>query len=629
MEGPATLRQTCIDDLAGRARPRPSGGHLRAQPPSSSERPHDESDVEEEEDPRDPRSRLAHSPVSRQPREMLARETTVVHEMVRHRRALAPAGGCGRDAGFFPPAPRQASVRPQIDMMTEHFDVLIVGAGLSGIGAGVHLHRSCPGKRYVILEGRPSMGGTWDLFRYPGIRSDSDMHTLGYSFKPWREAKAIADGPSILRYVQETAAEYGVADHVRYGHRAVRASWSSDAAAWTVEATRAQTGETVRFTANFVLMCAGYYSYKKGYTPEFEGQDRFAGTIVHPQQWPEDLDYQGKTVVVIGSGATAMTLVPAMAKDVGHIVMLQRSPTYVVSRPDRDVIANALRAVLPERWAYAITRRKNVALQQFLYRRTRTKPAQVKQKLLDLVRKELGPDYDVATHFTPRYNPWDQRLCLVPNSDLFEAIRSGKAEIVTDQIERFTETGIALASGRELKADIIVTATGLNLVVLGEMQFKVDGAPVDFSQTWTYKGMMYSDVPNLVTTFGYINASWTLRADLTAEYVCRLINRMDARGARQVTPRLRVTDRDMPARPWIDSFSSGYMQRMMHRFPKQGDREPWINPQDYSRDKKMIRSAPLEDGVLVFSDGHPARTDEAALAMPSLRPEPQAQGVET
>ena len=494
---------------------------------------------------------------------------------------------------------------------TEHFDVLIVGAGLSGIDAAWHLQKECPHKSYAILEAREASGGTWDLFRYPGIRSDSDMHTLGYSFKPWRDAKAIADGPAILRYVKETAAEYGVDRHIRYGHRAARAAWSSEDAAWTVEAERADTGETVRLTANFVLMCAGYYNYEQGYTPEFEDQERFAGAIVHPQQWPEDLDYRGKKVVVIGSGATAMTLVPAMAKDVEQIVMLQRSPTWVVSLPDTDRIANLLRRVLPARWAYAITRWKNVTLQQWLYRRTRTNPAQVAQKLLDRVRKELGPAYDIETHFTPRYNPWDQRMCLVPNSDLFESIRSGKAEVVTDHIERFTETGIALQSGRHLPADIIVTATGLNLVVLGGMRFSVDGAPVDFANTWTYKGMMYSDVPNLITTFGYINASWTLRADLTAEYACRLLAHMDERGARQVTPRLRDADRDMPPRPWIDGFSSGYMQRMMHRFPKQGDREPWLNPQNYSRDKKMIRTAPLDDGALEFANG--ARAEELRL----------------
>ncbi len=493
-------------------------------------------------------------------------------------------------------------------MGVEHFDVIIVGAGLSGVGAGVHLHERCPGKSCLILEGRPSMGGTWDLFRYPGIRSDSDMHTLGYRFKPWRQAKAIADGPAILEYVKETAAEYGVDRHIRYQHLATKAAWSSEDATWSVEALRKDSGDTARFTCNLLLMCAGYYSYRHGYTPEFKDIERFKGTLIHPQQWPEDLDYKGKQVVVIGSGATAMTLVPAMAKDVGHIVMLQRSPTYVVSRPAKDVIANALRKVLPEHWAYAITRWKNVAMQQWLYRRTRTHPKQVKAKLLDLVRKELGPNYDIKTHFTPSYNPWDQRLCLVPNSDLFAAIRSGKASVVTDQIERFTETGLVLASGKTLNADIIVTATGLNLVVLGEMQFTVDGAPVDFAQTWTYKGMMYSGVPNLVCTFGYINASWTLRADLTSEYVCRLLNHMDETGARVATPRLREIDRNMPARPWIDSFTSGYMQRMMHRFPKQGDHEPWINPQNFTRDKKMIRFGALEDGALIFSKPAPRAT---------------------
>ena len=497
-------------------------------------------------------------------------------------------------------------------MAMEHFDVLIVGAGLSGVSAAVHLHQRCPGKSYVILEGRPSMGGTWDLFRYPGIRSDSDMHTLGFRFKPWRQAKAIADGPSILEYVKETAAEYGVDGHVRFQHRTTGAAWSSEEARWTVEARRADTGEVVRFTCNFLFMCAGYYSYGKGYTPDFTGIERFRGTIVHPQEWPADLDYKGRKVVVIGSGATAMTLVPAMAPDVDHIVMLQRSPTYVVSRPDRDAIANGLRKVLPERWAYAITRWKNVGLQQFFYRRTRTQPAKVKQKLLELVRKELGPEYDVATHFTPSYNPWDQRLCLVPNSDLFVAIRSGKASVVTDQIERFTASGIRLRSGEQLDADIIVTATGLDLVVLGEMRFAVDGAPVNFADHWTYKGMMCSDVPNMVSTFGYINASWTLRADLIAEYVCRLLNHMRDTGARQATPRLRPGDRDMPPRPWLSHFSSGYVQRVIHLFPKQGDRAPWLNPQRFGRDKKAFREDPLDDGVLAFAN-----------------PAPRARGVES
>ena len=485
-------------------------------------------------------------------------------------------------------------------MAVEYVDVLIIGAGLSGVGAAVHLHERCPSKRYLILEGRPRMGGTWDLFRYPGIRSDSDMHTLGYRFKPWREAQAIADGASILKYVKATATEYGVDEHIRYGHLATRADWSSTAACWSVEALRKDSGESVRFTGSVLYMCSGYYSYRQGYTPEFEGAQRFKGVVVHPQQWPEDLDYRGKQVVVIGSGATAMTLVPAMAKDVAHIVMLQRSPTYVVSRPDTDVIANALRAVLPSRWAYRITRWKNVAMQQFVYWHSRKNPQGLKRKLLAMVRAELGPDYDVTKHFTPSYNPWDQRLCLVPNGDLFAALRAGKASIVTDRIAHFTEHGIKLQSGREIAADIIVTATGLNLVVLGEMQFTVDGAAVDFARTWTYKGMMYSGVPSLICTFGYINASWTLRADLTAEWVCRLMNHMDETGTRRVTARLRTTDMDMPARPWIEGFSSGYVQRVMHCLPKQGDREPWLNPQNYSRDRKMIRSGELEDGVLAF-----------------------------
>ncbi|MBM4245927.1 MAG: NAD(P)/FAD-dependent oxidoreductase [Deltaproteobacteria bacterium] len=492
-------------------------------------------------------------------------------------------------------------------MAAEHFDVLIVGAGLSGVGAAVHLHERCPGKSYAILEGRASMGGTWDLFRYPGIRSDSDMHTLGYRFKPWRQAKAIADGPSILEYIKETAAEYDVARHVRYQHLVTKAEWSSETATWTVEASRGGTGASARFTCNMLLMCAGYYSYREGHTPEFAGVESFRGRVVHPQKWPEDLDYRGKKVVVIGSGATAMTLVPSMARDVEHIVMLQRSPTYVVSRPDKDVIANALRKVLPETWAYAITRWKNTTLQQLLYRRTRSRPAQVKKWLLDMVRKELGPGFDVEKHFTPRYNPWDQRLCLVPNSDLFKAIRSGKASVETDRIERFTEKGILLESGNELEADIIVTATGLNLVVLGEVQFARDGEPIDFADTWSYKGMMYSDVPNLVCTFGYINASWTLRADLTSEYVCRLIDHMDRVGARVVVPRLRPSDASMPARRWVDDFSAGYMQRVMHRFPKQGDREPWLNPQNFAKDKKMIREGALDDGVLQFTSPRPVR----------------------
>ncbi len=485
-------------------------------------------------------------------------------------------------------------------MAVEHFDVVVVGAGLSGVGAGVHLHETCPTKSYVILEGRPAMGGTWDLFRYPGIRSDSDMHTLGYNFKPWREAKSIADGPSILSYIRETAKDFGVEDHIRYNHLVKRAAWSSETASWTVEARLGDSDETATITCNFLFMCSGYYSYRGGHTPDFPGIGDFKGRVVHPQQWPEDLDYRDKTVVVIGSGATAMTLIPAMAGKAAHVTMLQRSPTYVVSRPDHDAVANTLRKYLPESVAYGITRWKNTTLQGLMYKRTRSQPDKIKAMILAGVRKELGPDYDVETHFTPSYNPWDQRLCLVPNSDLFAAIRSDKASVVTDHIDTFTETGIRLKSGETLQADIVVTATGLTMAVMGEVEFKVDGAPVDFGRTWTYKGMMFSGVPNLVSTFGYINASWTLRADLTCEYVCRLLNHMDRVGAAEATPTLAAGEADMASRPWIDDFSAGYMQREMHRFPKQGDHAPWINPQDYARDKVMIRKGAIDDGALVF-----------------------------
>jgi cation diffusion facilitator CzcD-associated flavoprotein CzcO len=484
---------------------------------------------------------------------------------------------------------------------SEYFDVVIVGAGLSGVGAACHLERECPGKSYVILESREAMGGTWDLFRYPGIRSDSDMHTLGYNFKPWREQKAIADGPSILNYVRETAAENGVDRHIRYQHRVAKSRWSSDDATWSIEAHRTDTDEVVEIRCSFVLMCAGYYRYEHGYLPVFEGRERFGGDVIHPQHWPDDYDYSDKKVVIVGSGATAMTLVPAMSGDAKHVVMLQRSPTYVISMPDIDYIANGLRRILPERWAYGITRWKNIGFQQWMYRRTRKSPEWVKKILLKRIRKELGPDYDVEKHFTPAYNPWDQRLCLVPNSDLFAAIRSGKASVVTDHIETFTETGIQLKSGEHLDADLIVTATGLDLVVLGDVEFEVDGERVDFPHTWTYKGIMCSGVPNMVSTFGYINASWTLRADLTAEYACRLIKHMDEGGYRWCVPRLRDGEADMPARPWIADFSSGYIQRVLGDLPKQGDREPWLNPQNYRQDKKMFREGELEDGALVFN----------------------------
>ena len=495
-------------------------------------------------------------------------------------------------------------------------DVLIVGAGLSGIGSAYHLRRKCPARSFVIVEARHAIGGTWDLFRYPGVRSDSDMHTLGYNFKPWRDAKAIADGPSILSYIKETAAQNGIVDRIRFGHRVISAAWSSADATWTVKVEQVETGTRVQFTCNMLLMCGGYYNYDKGHTPEFAGQDRFRGRIVHPQFWPEDLDYKGKKVVVVGSGATAMTLVPAMAETGAVVTMLQRSPTYVVSWPDEDAVANRLRRYLPEKFAYALTRWKNVKFDLKFYQRTRTEPDKVKAELIEFVRRQLPADYDVETHFTPRYNPWDQRLCLIINGDLFKTINDGTVKVVTDGIESFTETGVRLVSGEELKADIVVTATGLQLLVMGGVTFSVDGQPVNFPDTTSYKGMMFSDVPNLVQTFGYINASWTLRADLTAEFACRLLNRMAKLGKRQVTPRLRPTDKEMPARPWIDNFSAGYVQRVLHLLPKQGDRDPWRHTQNYAADRKLIRDAPIDDDVLEFKnpEAAPRRAETRPLA---------------
>ena len=492
-------------------------------------------------------------------------------------------------------------------MVAERFDVVVVGAGISGIGAGVHLQEKSPDRSFVILEGREDIGGTWDLFKYPGIRSDSDMHTLGFEFKPWKAEKSIADGPSIMQYLRETVTEHDLKRHMRFGERVTRADWSTENAVWTVRTKRGD-GTQGTFECNYLFMCAGYYSYKAGYLPEFPGREKFRGTIVHPQEWPDDLDYANKRVVVIGSGATAVTIVPAMADKAAHVTMLQRSPTYMVSRPDRDAFANVLRKFLPEQVAYNVTRAKNTWRQQMVYKRTRTKPDQIKMLLLGGVQLELGAKYPIRRHFLPRYNPWDQRLCLVPNSDFFAAIRSGRASMVTDTIETFTETGVLLASGQHLAADVIVTATGLQLVSLGEAEIFVDGSQVDFAQTRTYKGMSYSDVPNLATSFGYINASWTLRADLTCTYVCRLLNHMRDTGTRQCTPRLRPGEENMPRRPWIDGFSSGYMQRVMHLMPSQGDREPWINPQNYDKDKKMFREGRVDDGVMQFTN--PASTRE-------------------
>ena len=487
-------------------------------------------------------------------------------------------------------------------MTMESFDVVIVGAGISGIGAAWHLQKHCPSKRWVILEGREALGGTWDLFRYPGIRSDSDMHTLGYGFKPWLHRKAIADGPSIRDYLNETATENGIDRHIRYGLRVTRASWSTRDAAWTVEAEQKQTGAPVKFTCNFLWLCAGYYSYENPYTPDFPGRERFQGTVVHPQHWPPDLEVRGKRVIVIGSGATAATLVPELAETAGHVVMLQRSPTYFISMPDVDAIANLLRRWLPERVAYAFTRWKNVHLQQMIYRLARRRPQLVKKILIGRIRRELGPSFDIETHFTPRYTPWEQRLCLITNGNLFKALRSGKASMATDHVETFTEKGLLLKSGRELQADVVITATGLNLQLYGGVDLSVDERSVDVAKRFGYKGMMVSDVPNLVSTFGYVNASWTLRADLTAEWVCSVLNLMDKKRVRQCTPRLRESDQGMPERPFIEDFSSGYIQRALHLMPKQGDREPWVNPHDYLRDRRVLRQEPVEDGVLRFEN---------------------------
>ena len=483
-----------------------------------------------------------------------------------------------------------------------HFDVLIVGAGISGIGAAYHLKTMSPDRSFQILEGRANFGGTWDLFRYPGVRSDSDMHTLGYRFKPWTADKSIADGPAILDYLRETIAENNLGEKIRYNQHVTKAEWSTLSKTWTLSVVDKISNAVNTFSCNFLFMCSGYYSYKQGFTPEFPVIENFKGTVVHPQFWPKDLDYRNKRVVVIGSGATAMTLVPAMAKDVAKITMLQRSPTFVISRPSVDPFAKRMRRIWPKKIAYALTRVENTTRQQELYALCRGFPAEVKQIMVDAVRVELGPDYDVEKHFTPAYNPWDQRICLVPDSDLFVAIRSGKAEVVTDKIKTFNSTGIELESGQHLEADIIVTATGIELVTLGEMEFVVDSRPVNFAETWTYKGCAYSGVPNLASSFGYINASWTLRADLTCEYVCRLLNHMRKTQTSICTPTLRETDKSMEPRKWLEDFSSGYMKRTMHKMPKQGNSEPWLNPQNYEADKKMFRKSPLDDGVMRFTN---------------------------
>ena len=496
-------------------------------------------------------------------------------------------------------------------MAPEHFDVLIVGAGLSGIGAAVHLRKSCPERTYAILEAREAIGGTWDLFRYPGIRSDSDMYTMGYSFRPWTDPKAIADGSSILQYINDTARENGVEKHIRFRHRVKRASWSTPDARWTVEIEKGPNAEIVQLTCNFLFMCSGYYNYDHGYEPPFPGMERFAGRVVHPQKWTSDLDYAGKRVVVIGSGATAVTLVPAMAPCAAHVTMLQRSPTYIVSLPGEDKVATWLNRLLPSRLAYAITRWKNVLLFILFYQFARRSPDRVKRLIIGGVKQAMGPGYDVRKHFTPRYKPWDQRMCLVPDGDLFEAIKSGRASVVTDEIETFTETGIKLRSGDEIAADLVVSATGLDLLVLGGIELAVDGKAVELPQTMSYKGMMFNDVPNIASAIGYTNASWTLKCDLTCKYVCRLLNHMDELGVRQCTP--RRNDPTVTEAPWID-FTSGYIQRSLHKFPKQGNKRPWRLYQNYLFDTAMLRFGSVEDGTMEFSNPAGAeRRVEAAI----------------
>jgi len=486
-------------------------------------------------------------------------------------------------------------------------DVLIVGAGLSGVGAACHLEAESPGKTYAILEARDAIGGTWDLFRYPGIRSDSDMYTLGYDFRPWEEGKAIADGPSIREYVRTTARDHGVERHIRFHHKVVRADWSSDTARWEVEAERTDTGESVRFTCSFLYGCTGYYRYDEGYLPHFEGRDRFPGPIVHPQHWPEELDYEGKRVVVIGSGATAVTLVPAMAERAAHVTMLQRSPSYVVTLPAEDKLSNLLRRVLPSKAAYAVTRWKNVILQMASFNLSRRRPEFMKKVIRRGVLRRLPEGYEVDVHFNPRYNPWEQRLCLVPDSDLFEALSAGTASIVTDEIETFTERGIRLRSGEELDADVIVTATGLNLLLFGGVDVAVDGEPVDFSERVAYKGMMISGVPNFAMALGYTNASWTLKCDLTSHYVCRLVNHMDAHGYEIATP--QPPDPSLPTDPFID-FNAGYVLRAIEMLPKQGPTSPWRLHQNWFRDVKLLRRGPVDDSI-EFSN---ARTAPEAIA---------------
>ena len=486
-------------------------------------------------------------------------------------------------------------------MTAQHFDVLIIGAGLSGIGQACQVQAALPTKTIAIFERRERLGGTWDLFRYPGVRSDSDMYTFGYKFRPWREVKVLADGPSIREYIAETAAEHGIDDKIHYGLKVVNADWSSAQSRWTVRTLHEASGETRTYTCGFLISCTGYYNFDAGYLPTFPGVDQFKGRCVHPQQWPEDLDYAGKKVVVIGSGATAVTLVPAMAGDAEHVTMLQRAPSYIVSVPGLDKISEILGRLLPAKWVWKLARKRQIAFQRYLYLSCRRWPAQMRRLLLWQVRRYLGPSVDMS-HFTPKYMPWDERLCLVPNGDLFKVLKSGEASVVTDQIDIFTEKGILLKSGKELEADIIVTATGFNLCANGDIEFEVDGKPLDFADTVTYRGMMFTGVPNLVWVFGYFRASWTLRVDLVADFVCRLLQHMKETGVKKVTPQLRPEDHNMPLLPWIDpeNFNPGYMMRGMNLLPKRGDKPEWQHNQDYWAEKDEFPAIDLKDKAFVY-----------------------------
>ncbi|WP_417495967.1 flavin-containing monooxygenase [Maricaulis sp.] len=494
-------------------------------------------------------------------------------------------------------------------MSDEHFDVLIVGAGISGIAAAYHLQTRSPDRSYAILEARDAIGGTWDLFRYPGIRSDSDMYTFGFAFRPWTDGKVFADGPAIREYVSDTAQRNGIEDKIRFGTRVAHADWDSEAARWTVRTERGEDGQRRSFTCNFLMMCSGYYRYEHGYMPDFAGMEDFSGAIIHPQLWPEDVDYTGKKVVIIGSGATAVTLVPAMAEKAAHVTMLQRSPTYIAARPSRDGFADFMRKILPEKIAYSVTRAKNVLLNIYIFQFSQSYPALVKREVMKAIRIRLGPDFDVKKHFSPSYNPWDQRFCLAPDGDFFDVLADGSASIVTDQIECFTRTGIKLKSGDEIEADLIIPATGLEMQLLGGMTLSVDGTMVRAAEKVTYRGMMLSDVPNFAIAFGYTNASWTLKIDLTCERVCRLLNHMAARGYDYCVP---TPPADLETVPMLD-FSSGYVQRAMAHLPQQGVKSPWRTYQNYVQDMLTIRFGKLEDGAMKFG-----RVGDTAQQAPAL-----------